>query len=788
MIYYERIGIASEMRREKRLLLFLIPVLVGVMLFGSVPASAVENHGRGRSLGEARNALEQELLPLAGAGFVGIAHSEPDGEITVFVENEQAKGRVPSSFEGYEVRTKVTGRIQALSTQVIEPLANVSEERRSEVRPLVGGISLSGCLTKGATTYLYAGTLGTVTYDGRILSNAHVIAMNPGTGDFLNIGTPIVQPGTRDEGMLEDQVGVLEEYIPIDFAPHAENYADAAIGSINVGVNASPGEQFSEEGNYWIEGWTRVSPGDIVRKSGRTTGVTTGTVNHTNVSVVIGYGSKSAYFVDQIVVTQDNWSFAQPGDSGSAVDKDGEFVGLLFAGTEDCIVICKAEHIIDGLDVSVEPPENRRSLTVSSTPGGGVVSPGEGMFLYDAGTVVQLVATADEHCHFVEWTGDVSTIANVTAPSTNITMNGSYSIAANFEVDPGWYSLIISSGLGGSVTIPGEGNFVYAANTTVDLTAVNETHCHFVEWTGNVSTIANVTAPSTNITMNASYSITANFELDEGWYRLSVSSTEGGSVTSPGEGAFVYAANETINLVAQPDQGYGFLRWTGDVGTIGNVTAPATTVAVNASYSITAYFDWWYPEPAALLMISSTRGGSVITPGEGTFPIPLGIPVSLVAQPDEGCWFEKWSGDVDTIADIWAASTTIIVDSPYSIRADFGGAGGCFIATAAYGTPMAEEIQILREFRDAYLLTNPVGKALVGLYYKVSPPIADFIAEHPGLKPMVRTGLLPAVAMSTMAVNTAEVEKIAVIGLLVVISVAVAIRATRQRRKGSECA
>jgi hypothetical protein len=402
--------------------------------------------------------------------------------------------------------------------------------------------------------------------------------------------------------------------------------------------------------------------------------------------------------------------------------------------------------------------------------------------------VVQLVATADEHCHFVEWTGDVSTIANVTAPSTNITMNGSYSIAANFEVDPGWYSLIISSGLGGSVTIPGEGNFVYAANTTVDLTAVNERHCHFVEWTGNVSTIVNVTAPSTNITMNASYSITANFELDEGWYRLSVSSTEGGSVTSPGEGAFVYAANETINLVAQPDQGYGFLRWTGDVGTIGNVTAPATTVAVNASYSITAYFDWWYPEPAALLMISSTRGGSVITPGEGTFPIPLGIPVSLVAQPDEGCWFEKWSGDVDTIADVWAASTTIIVDSPYSIRADFGGAGGCFIATAAYGTPMAEEIQILREFRDAYLLTNPVGKALVGLYYKVSPPIADFIAEHPGLKPMVRAGLLPAVAMSTMAVNTTEVEKIAMIGLLVVISAAVAIRATRRRRKGSECA
>jgi hypothetical protein len=697
------------MRKEKRLLLFLILVFVGVMLFSSVPAWAGESHGRGKSLGEARKALEQQLLPLAGTGFVGIAHSEREGEITVFVENEQAKGRVPRSFEGYEVRTKVTGRIQTLSTQVMEPLANVSDERRSEVRPLVGGISLSACVTKGAEIYLYAGTLSMVTYDDRILSNAHVIAMNPETGDFLNLGTPIIQPGTGDEGKSEDQVGTLQAYIPIDFAPNAENYADAAVGTIDIGVDASPGEQFCEGGNYWIQGWREVSQGDTVRKSGRTTGVTTGEVIHTNVSVVIRYGSKSAYFVDQIVVAQDNWSFAAPGDSGSAVDKDGEFVGLLFAGTEDCIVICKAEHIIDGLDVSVEPPENRRSLTVSGTPGGEVTSPGEGMFLYDAGTVVQLVATADEHCHFVEWTGDVSTIGDAQNATTNITMNDSYSVAANFE-------------------------------------------------------------------------------LDEGWHRLSVSSTEGGSVATPGEGAFVYANGNVVSLIAQPDTGYQFLKWTGNVSTIADVYAVSTNITMNESYSITANFESWPAEPMALLLISSTSGGSVVTPGEGSFLCPLGDQVSLAAEPDEGCWFVKWSGDVGTVADIWAASTAITVDSPYSIRAEFGGAGGCFIATAAYGTPMAEEIQILREFRDEYLVPNPVGKALVDFYYQVSPPVAEFISEHPTLKPVVRAGLLPAVAMSTIAVNTTQTEKIAMIGLLVVISVAVAIWATRQRRKGSKCA
>jgi len=110
----------------------------------------------------------------------------------------------------------------------------------------------------------------------------------------------------------------------------------------------------------------------------------------------------------------------------------------------------------------------------------------------------------------------------------------------------------------------------------------------------------------------------------------------------------------------------------------------------------------------------------------------------------------------------------------------------CFIATAAYGTPMAEEVQILREFRDEYLLTNPVGQGLVEFYYKVSPPMAEFITEHPNLKPIVRAGLVPAVVMSTIAVNTTPVEKAAIIGLLVLVSVTLAIWAKRRRGRGPE--
>jgi hypothetical protein len=66
---------------------------------------------------------------------------------------------------------------------------------------------------------------------------------------------------------------------------------------------------------------------------------------------------------------------------------------------------------------------------------------------------------------------------------------------------------------------------------------------------------------------------------------------------------------------------------------------------------------------------------------------------------------------------------------------------------------MAEEIQILREFRDECLLTNPLGQALVDIYYRVSPPMADFITEHPGLKPIVRAALFPAVVISAVIIN-----------------------------------
>jgi hypothetical protein len=74
--------------------------------------------------------------------------------------------------------------------------------------------------------------------------------------------------------------------------------------------------------------------------------------------------------------------------------------------------------------------------------------------------------------------------------------------------------------------------------------------------------------------------------------------------------------------------------------------------------------------------------------------------------------------------------------------------GVCFVATAAYGTDTAKEIDILRRFRDEVLLPDRLGAKLVSLYYQVSPPIAGLISEHEVLRTTVRVGFVePIVAI-----------------------------------------
>jgi len=151
-------------------------------------------------------------------------------------------------------------------------------------------------------------------------------------------------------------------------------------------------------------------------------------------------------------------------------------------------------------------------LTIASTAGGSVTTPGEGTSTYDEGEVANLIAVAENGYRFANWAGDVSTIADPNAAATTITMNDNYSIMANFyEIPVTYYTLTIAVNGSGS-TSPSVGQHTYAAGTVVSITAAPAAGYRFVNWTGSVGTVALVIAATTTVTMNADYPIMANFE------------------------------------------------------------------------------------------------------------------------------------------------------------------------------------------------------------------------------------------------------------------------------------
>lgn len=155
--------------------------------------------------------------------------------------------------------------------------------------------------------------------------------------------------------------------------------------------------------------------------------------------------------------------------------------------------------------------------------------------------------------------------------------------------------------------------------------------------------------------------------------------------------------------------------------------------------------------------------------------------VTLSASADASSYFGGWGGDgcgVDgtvTMNDSRTCTATFM----YLPSGGYGGSPGyCFIATAAYGSGLAREVQVLREFRDRRLLTNAPGRAFVRAYYALSPPIARAIAGRDGLRAAVR---------GSLAVVVWAVERPRDALLSAAAAALAALLALRLRRRSARC-
>jgi hypothetical protein len=259
--------------------------------------------------------------------------------------------RVPSALGGVQTDVIETGQIFAL------------QDPTQKMRPARPGVSIGH-------HQITAGTFGClVQRSGQvfILSNNHILA----NSNRARPGDAILQPGPHDGGTLADQIGTLEQFIPVSFgistgcgcSPFAlllrllgfakprinepgNNTVDCAIARplsanlvnadiLNIGIPSDVG---------------MVTLGTPVQKSGRTSGLTSGEITQLDVTVSVLYGSQIAVFRNQLMTG----ARSQGGDSGSAVlDMDKKVVGLLFAGSNTATIMNPIQLVLEALQVQV---------------------------------------------------------------------------------------------------------------------------------------------------------------------------------------------------------------------------------------------------------------------------------------------------------------------------------------------------------------------------------------------------------------------------------------------------
>jgi uncharacterized repeat protein (TIGR02543 family) len=255
----------------------------------------------------------------------------------------------------------------------------------------------------------------------------------------------------------------------------------------------------------------------------------------------------------------------------------------------------------------------------------------------------------------------------------------------------------------------------------------------------------------------------------EALYDLTMAVAPGGSGTATDlTNTSPYTAGTGVNIQAAANPGYRFVNWTAPAGTFGNATAATTTFTMPAqNVTVTANFALIPPPPVSPTV--TTKAASGITTSSATLNMDYTLGSYASVQV---CFAYKKSADSAWSSTAWVSKSAngtyaaplsgLTSSTKYDFKAQLRydstviegttlqfttstpppSIGGCFIATAAYGTPTARQIDVLREFRDDVLLKSTAGSRLVDFYYRTSPPIADFISKHDVVRTLVRELLI----------------------------------------------
>jgi hypothetical protein len=299
--------------------------------------------------------VEQELLGRPGVTGVDVGYKEVGGERT---DQIAIRVHVARKTDDIPHEERIPEQIEGAVTDVVErryelhvataPLDFSAQADTTHYATLEGGISMGPSRT--IDNHIFAGTLGAIVIDNAThahaaLTNFHVAAVDSGwhTGDRM------VQPSRIDTGVVpSDEFGAI-------LRATLSGQVDGAVISIDPGKASAC--KIAEIGN--VRGTKAATLGMAVRKRGRTTGLTYGTVDGISATVNVDYGDGLGVhtLTGQVSIAADtarNALFSDHGDSGSViVDADGFVVGLLFAGAGASTVANPIAAVLAELNISM---------------------------------------------------------------------------------------------------------------------------------------------------------------------------------------------------------------------------------------------------------------------------------------------------------------------------------------------------------------------------------------------------------------------------------------------------